>query len=503
MDKREILSMIRFGQQVAENEIDDLGTYFVETDHWRRLFAGEIDIVYGSKGSGKSALYFLLLAREDALLDRGILVAAGENPRGAPAFRDLVADPPTSEAEFMGLWKLYFACLLSDLFAEYGVSGPHATELRHALEQEGLVQRGRNLQTVLQGAFAYVKKAFRPSSIEAGVDVDPLTQLPRSFRGRITFREPVAEIAASGYRSVDQLLTTANEALKAEGFAVWLLLDRLDVAFAESGDLEQNALRALFRVYLDLRVLDNVQLKVFLRSDIWDQITSAGFREASHIGRKMTIGWDRPSLLSLVVSRAARNAILQELLRTSREEAIQSSGSQERFFYRLFPDQVDVGSRKPRTFDWMLTRTKDGTGRNAPRELIHFLNSLREVQVRRLEIGESPPEGESLFSRGAFKDALPEVSRTRLEQTIYAEYPNLRTRLEALRRSKTRHTGATLAQVWKVDVDRAKPMAEELVEVGFFEQRGTQERPEYWVPFLYRDALDMVQGTAEESDTES
>jgi hypothetical protein len=40
-------------------------------------------------------------------------------------------------------------------------------------------------------------------------------------------------------------------------------------------------------------------------------------------------------------------------------------------------------------------------------------------------------------------------------------------------------------------------MAHELAEIGFFERRGERDAPEYWVPFLYRDALDMVQGTAE------
>jgi hypothetical protein len=45
--------------------------------------------------------------------------------------------------------------------------------------------------------------------------------------------------------------------------------------------------------------------------------------------------------------------------------------------------------------------------------------------------------------------------------------------------------------------EAAVTQATQLVAVGFFEQRGTRAAPEYWVPFLYRDALDMVQGAAE------
>src|SRR4051812_34473379 len=114
MKKIDVLINMTFGHRVAEEEGDDLTKYFVETDFWRRLYAGDIDIVYGPKGSGKSALYTLLLARRTELFDRGIVLAPAENPRGAPAFRDLVTDPPVGEFEFINLWKVYFASLISD-----------------------------------------------------------------------------------------------------------------------------------------------------------------------------------------------------------------------------------------------------------------------------------------------------------------------------------------------------------------------------------------------------
>jgi hypothetical protein len=39
--------------------------------------------------------------------------------------------------------------------------------------------------------------------------------------------------------------------------------------------------------------------------------------------------------------------------------------------------------------------------------------------------------------------------------------------------------------------------AEELVEIGFFQRRGLRDDPTFWLPFLYRDALEMIQGKAE------
>lgn len=38
-----------------------------------------------------------------------------------------------------------------------------------------------------------------------------------------------------------------------------------------------------------------------------------------------------------------------------------------------------------------------------------------------------------------------------------------------------------------------------LTKVGFLEQRGDKQDPIFWVPFLYRDALDLVQGAADET----
>ena len=124
-------------------------------------------------------------------------------------------------------------------------------------------------------------------------------------------------------------------------------------------------------------------------------------------------------------------------------------------------------------------------------------SSLRNEQVRRQETGESAPEADLLFSRAAFKEALPEVSQVRLEQTLYAEHADLRRWLEKLRGEKTSQTAVTLAGIWRCGADEAIARAQELVDVGFFEVRGDKSAPDYWVPFLYRDALSMVQGSAD------
>ena len=48
--------------------------------------------------------------------------------------------------------------------------------------------------------------------------------------------------------------------------------------------------------------------------------------------------------------------------------------------------------------------------------------------------------------------------------------------------------------------DGPAPKIVSLVEIGFFQPRGARENWTYWVPFLYRDALNMSQGIADEVD---
>jgi hypothetical protein len=169
---------------------------------------------------------------------------------------------------------------------------------------------------------------------------------------------------------------------------------------------------------------------------------------------------------------------------------------QMEFFYKIFPRQVDVGEKLPNTFDWILTRTRDGSRLNVPRELIHFLNSLRDTEIRRLEIGEKEPDGTQLFSHSSFKTALFDVSKTRLIQTIYAEYASQKKWLEKLQGARTKQTPGSLAEIWNVKQDEATTIANALATIGFFEIKGNPQNPQYWVPFLYRDALEMVQGSA-------
>ncbi len=495
--KQTVLRNMTFGQRIAEEEARELAAYFVDTEHWRKIFAGEVDIVYGSKGSGKSALYFELQNRQRQLNERHITLVAAENPRGNTVFHGLVEDPPTSEHEFIYLWKLYFLSLAARILREQRIPGELSDKVTSELECAGLLPRDNDLPALLRSVIDYIRPSLHLEAAEGGIKLDPHTGLPSGLTGKITFREPSRANREKGLVSVDSLLAACDKALRDAASTVWLALDRLDVAFADSQTLEANALRALFRVYRDMAGFDNIRLKIFLRNDIWERITVGGFREGSHFIRTITIQWDESTLLNLAIRRILKNDSIRERYDVEERNVLADFVAQEGLFYRIFPQQIEAGARKPQTFKWMLSRTSDGTGRTAPRELIHLLSAARDEQLRRLEIGGDEPQGELLFTARAIKDALPLVSNERINQTLFAEYPETREWLIRLRGDHTHQTIDSLSRIWNIDAAEAQKRASTLVDIGFFEQPTSAIPPIYRVPALYRSALNLVQGAAD------
>jgi hypothetical protein len=237
MERLSLLKRITFGERVAEDETAALGKYFVETDQWDRIFNGAIDIVRGDKGSGKSAIYSLLVVKSDDLFDKRILLTTAERPRGATVFSDLVADPPTSEHEFIGLWKLYIVTIIAQKLKEFDLGGAEYKKLIGILEDQKLLEPDSDMSRIFKAVREYMSHWSKPRVIEGSVAIDPTTMVP-TVLGKITLGEPTANDRVRGFISVDKLADLANTTLADADYQIWVLLDRLDVAFVESHDLE-------------------------------------------------------------------------------------------------------------------------------------------------------------------------------------------------------------------------------------------------------------------------
>jgi len=440
------LEDISFGNQVAENEAGTLSSYFVETQAWKKLYAGEVDIIFGSKGAGKSALYTLLLANHENIFEQNIFLLSAEKPTGKTVFSDITDEPPTEEIEFVTLWKIYFCQLVVNWLIENELCMDEAREVADKLIDSGLIEETNTLRRLVNSAKTFAKNLMRVESLEGGATLEG------GFTGKITFHTPSQEMKKDGYSSVDELLDTLDNHLNSVGKNCWILCDRLDVAFDQSEELEKNALRALFKAYRDIEEYNSIFLKIFLRDDIWSRITEEGFREASHITRVVTISWNSKSLLNLIVSRALQNNSVVEKYDNNPEEVLADYSKQKSFYYKMFPKQVDVGERQSETFEWILS--------------------------------------------SSIKNAAYEVSKTRIEKTVFAEHPDLKNMIMAFDNKKAEHNIETLCYVWGVGEDEALSRATSLAEIGFFDLRAARNEKLYKIPFIYRFYLQVVQGKA-------
>jgi ABC-type uncharacterized transport system ATPase subunit len=58
IDKEQsVLERLSFGASAAENEFRELAGYYLDTDQFQRALRGEVRLVVGRKGSGKTAIF--------------------------------------------------------------------------------------------------------------------------------------------------------------------------------------------------------------------------------------------------------------------------------------------------------------------------------------------------------------------------------------------------------------------------------------------------------------
>jgi hypothetical protein len=104
------LSDLFLGQSAAENEIAHLSSYYLQTEEFTRIVNGDVSVVAGRKGSGKTALFFQ--TRDWLERDRQNIVLA-LNPEGfqLQKFKSVVLqhlEKGTREHTVTAFWEYLF-----------------------------------------------------------------------------------------------------------------------------------------------------------------------------------------------------------------------------------------------------------------------------------------------------------------------------------------------------------------------------------------------------------
>ncbi len=490
ISKEELLERVAFGSAAAEQEAEQLSGYFVETYQWKRIEKGEIDLIFGRKGTGKSAIYSLIKQKESEFFDRRLLICSAENPQGNPAF-ELFKDESIEEVgNFVYIWKLYFLCLIARTIDEYRLEGVEFPLVRDVLASDGFMKPKMDLKALLRGVYDYIAKRKRIASMEGGLSIDPNTGVP-GLTGSIVFAEPSAEERQTGKIPVGELIDICNQTLRTNGFRIWILVDRLDAIFYEKPETEKRVLRSLFEAYKDFMPLDSISLKIFMRTDIWQIISDGQFREASHLEKQIELRWPPRAIVNLIIQRVLFNADLVSKYQVNREEVLDSYSQQEKLISDIFPVPDDAGSKKRAFQDWVIESTADASDTTTPREVVQLLNALKQVQLEHLSQGTEEPQGTQLFGVQVYGEALKIVADARLQRTVLAEYPQYRPYLMALENAGREFFLSHLKKIWKCE-DPSK-IANGLVDIGIFKRRLSKSGADlYSLPLIYLTSLASV-----------
>lgn len=481
MKRENELKDVNIGKRVAEEEIEGLKSYFLKTYLWEQIIKDDVDVIFGCKGSGKSALYGYLSTQEYELLSQNVYLLLAENPRGAVAFKDLATTPPQNEFEFKSIWKMYFCILMYQKLIDNNYNDARFREISEKLEDSNLVPRTSSFASLVKIVREYISKLI--PSVEPNVSFSDQTGSLERIGIKISLNEPNTRQIEKGVVSIDYLLSQINECLKKKNENVWIVIDRLDAIFQEDFDLEATALRTLFQVYIDLQAYSNIRLIIFLRDDIWNRIIDKGFRETSHITKNATITWDKGSLYDMLMSRFEQNDVLIKNSNLAKYESI--SEKREKIFNIMFPQKTLENAEF--TFDWIISKIKDGNNIATPRELIQLINTSIKNEIKILMQGQN--NSESLLSINSLYEGLKDASKTKLD-TLIAEYPSLKNFIYRLKKSKVRNDIEDLRLLWDCSKKDAIVIANNLIKVGFFKNETEDERNlQLYIPIIYRPAL--------------
>ena len=420
---------------------------FLRTNHVDEFLDDRVVLILGGKGSGKTAL-FQFVTRNDISSAKRVVAVHGPGVGLAPDVLSRLLDgAPEAQDTF---WRTYLLASI-DLTDSMGDMRPVLDTFRN-LQRNPSQANDRLLNSILQFL----------SAPNAGVQVDAC------------------------WRRVDQHLAQTERHTS-------LCLDGLDAAFKNNVTRRERSLAALMVGWqATFAQLKAVELKIFLRNDIWEQLA---FPEKSHLrGRAMKLTWESLSLWQMVIKRALASvrfenwASMHAPIRVE-PKAVEATGLDALIPYldRLLERRIWTG-KNALSRNWIQNRLTDAQGTIYPRDLLSLLWEAMTEEERRLQQGQAVANA-SVISRQSLPEALVPMSRQRV-QALEEEYQELKPVLESLRGLQARSPDTKTLR----ERAAASPLGEDktlqlLSEAGFvsFEETGG-----YRVPDLYRHGLDMT-----------
>lgn len=470
-----LLRKLDIGKSVAESD-HDLAKYFLKTRVFDDFIDGDLDVVIGGKGTGKSAI-FRIVANNASAYDNlsNVIVVPVSNESGALHFDQFDDMDDPTDTRLGNAWKLYILSVLGNKLADsFSLKKRlEGREILNFLYRHKLRKKNGDLRNILKSAL---------DKLQADVQLKSrYIKILAKFGYKPTPPAQPSEVITDGFNCIrDYLEKTGEEA--------WIIIDRLDEAFTarDKAHLEVPTLRALLRSILDMKTWSpRIQLKALFRKDLFESVTAEPLKNLDHIMREEII-WSDTDLYYLLDRRLREKPDIFSTLKLSR------NCSDEDLFTAVFPDQVDVGPKRPKTWKWMVSRIQDGKGEKWPRNLIELVNNAIAAEYARAVYGRG--ENKNLISGDALRDGQIKLSNARRVDYLFTETGSTGQYVRLFKRKKAEQRRENLSQLLKKNGSELQDTIDDLVRIGFLQETGST----FKVPFLYRPGLEMIQGIEKE-----
>lgn len=308
--RRGLLAELSLGDPMAENEFQTLSEYYLETDQFNRSIRGEVNLVVGRKGTGKTALFSQ--ARDEIRKDK-LKVVVDLKPEGYQLvkLKENVLDFLTEGARehlITAFWEYL-------LYVEICYKVLEKDQARHKHDHD-LYDKYLELMEIYGGGRFGGEGDFSERLLRLSASIAQSYQAEHS--GMQDFRMTEEEITSLVYsHDIRALRKKLSEYLKHKN-SVWLLFDNLDKGWTPQNLTKGDII--ILRCLLDASRKIQREMNreghefhgiVFVRNDVYQLLMD----ETPDFGKEMraSLDWSDPDMLrEMLRRRLVRKAFPKE-----------------------------------------------------------------------------------------------------------------------------------------------------------------------------------------------
>ncbi|WP_123042837.1 tyrosine-protein kinase family protein [Cohnella candidum] len=393
-----IIESLVFESVDAKDEKNDLGKVFQRTSDFDKFIDENTAVIHGQKGTGKTALYWMLLKYSD----NAKAIAKGRLDRITPisGHGHFSARPGKEEFRYM-YEKLGEKASWEAVWRAYSV-------LRLYMENKLPPFRNNKYEVIYQA----LKKVGKRNDIWSHDHTLILISLSSDIEKSILIKD---------------YMQFLNDEFKKKEQITWLLYDDLDEDIQERSAYQNDVLSGLFYFVrsVDAQKLSNIKFKIFIREDIWDRIN---FTNKSHFnGRDVLLQWSRIDFLRLALRQSFYSSQYKELVDKFFPVQEIDHASEEAILDAL---QILWGIRREKNRNskyvgrWVHERLTDASGTTFPRVLGLLLSAAKDHEMQYINQAHVPAPSDRLLRSQSLNAGLISAAKHR-SQELREEYPDL------------------------------------------------------------------------------